>query len=419
MWQGLAQWFQSILSAVGNALSFAPPWAVSLVLLVGATAAAWSLHAAILAILHRLLRGRRPYLRSVLDETRNPTRFGLLLIALAIALPTAPLGPDTKSVIARLLVLGAICLLGWMAMTALHLGANLYLRRFRIDVDDNLLARKHLTQVRVLMRVLNTVIVLVTLGFGLMTFEAVRQYGVSLFASAGVAGIVFGLAAQPVLSNLIAGVQLAVTQPIRLEDAVTVQNQYGWIEEITATYVVIRLEDQRRMIVPLNFFIQQPFYNWTRQAAPTIGNIVLYLDYAAPIDVIRKKAIELVAKAKQGNAKVTSVQVNQRKRRSDRGSYSGGFGFGRYYGQCQRRSARKVDRFPAAGASRGAAAAPLRSRREYRAAIGRSARASHLTRALIAQSRLRDQGCCDPSRAATIAAHSAANSPVAGARPAC
>jgi len=309
MWQDLVQSAQSALSALGNALSFAPPWAVSLVLLVGATAAAWLLHAAILAVLRRLLRGRRPYLRSVLDETKNPTRLGLLLVALAIALPTAPLGSDTKSVIARLLVLGAICLLGWMAMTALHIAANLYLMRFRIDVEDNLLARTHVTQVRVLMRVLDTIIVLVTLGFALMTFEAVRQYGVSLFASAGVAGVVFGLAAQPVLSNLIAGVQLAITQPIRLEDAVTVQNQYGWIEEITATYVVIRLEDQRRMIVPLNFFIQQPFYNWTRQAVPTIGNIVLYLDYAAPVDVIRKKAIELVAEAKQDNAKVTSVQV--------------------------------------------------------------------------------------------------------------
>ncbi len=309
MWQDLVQGVQSILVAIGRALSFAPPWVVSLVILVAATAAAWSLHAAILAVLRRLLHGRRPYLQSVLDQTRNLTRFGLLLVALAIALPTAPLGSDTKNVIARLLVLGVICLLGWMAMTAVHIAANLYLMRFRIDVEDNLLARKHITQVRVLMRVLDTIIVLVTLGFALMTFEAVRQYGVSLFASAGVAGVVFGLAAQPVLSNLIAGVQLAVTQPIRLEDAVSVQNQYGWIEEITATYVVIRLEDQRRMIVPLNFFIQQPFYNWTRQAAPTIGNIALYLDFAAPVDVIRKKVIELVAEAKHGNAKVTSVQV--------------------------------------------------------------------------------------------------------------
>ncbi len=309
MWQDLVQRVRSILSALGNALSFAPQWAVALLILAAATAAAWLLHAAILAVLRRLFHGRRPYLRSVLEQTRNPTRFALLLIAIAIALPTAPLGADTKTVLVRILVLGTICLLGWIALTAAHIVANLYLMRFRIDVEDNLLARKHVTQVRVLLRALDTVIVLVTVGFALMTFDAVRQYGVSLFASAGVAGFVFGLAAQPVLSNLIAGVQIAVTQPIRLEDAVTVQNEYGWIEEINATYVVIRLQDQRRLIVPLNFFIQQPFYNWTRQAAPTIGNVVLYLDYAAPVDLIRKKATELVSEMKQDNAKVTSVQV--------------------------------------------------------------------------------------------------------------
>jgi small-conductance mechanosensitive channel len=309
MWNDLVQRIRAILSAIRNTLSFAPPWATSLVILVGTTAVAWLLHAGILAALHRLLRERRPYLRSLLDQTRNPTRFALLLIALAIALPPAPLDAETKRLIARFLLLGTICLLGWMALTAAHIAANLYLLRFRLDVEDNLLARKHVTQVQVLLRALDTVIVIVTLGFALMTFEAVRQYGVSLFASAGIAGVVFGLAAQPVLSNLIAGVQLAVTQPIRLEDAVTVQNQYGWIEEITATYVVLRLEDQRRFIVPLNFFIQQPFYNWTRRAAPTLGAVVLYLDYAAQMDLIRKKAAELVADTHLGHARVTAVQV--------------------------------------------------------------------------------------------------------------
>ncbi len=309
MWQDLVQRARSVLNALGKALSFAPPWAVALVILAVATAAAWLLHAVILAVLNRLFQGRRPYLSSVLNQTRNPTRLALLLIAVAIALPTAPLGADIKTMVVRFLVLGTICLLGWIAMTAAHIAANLYLMRFRFDIGDNLLARKHVTQVRVLLRTADTIVVLVTLGFALMTFDAVRQYGVSLFASAGVAGVVFGLAAQPVLSNLITGVQLAVTQPIRLEDAVTVQNQYGWIEEINATYVVLRLEDQRRMIVPLNNFIQQPFYNWTRQAAPTIGKVVLYLDYAAPIELLRKKAAEIVAETKQGNPRLTSVQV--------------------------------------------------------------------------------------------------------------
>lgn len=309
MWHDFVVRARSILTDLGDTLSFAPPWAVSAVILFVATAAAWLLHALFIAGLRRLFGGSRPYLLSLLRATKNPARLALLLIALAIALPIAPLGSDSKLVIVRFIVLGTICLLGWIALTATNIGANFYLLRFRVDIDDNLLARKHMTQVRVLLRVADTVIVLITLGCALMTFDAVRQYGVSLFASAGVAGVVFGLAAQPVLSNLIAGVQIAITQPIRLEDAVTVQNQYGWIEEISATYVVIRLEDQRRMIVPLNFFIQQPFYNWTRRAAPTVGNITFFLDYAAPIDVIRSKAADLVAEVRQGNARVTIVQV--------------------------------------------------------------------------------------------------------------
>jgi len=309
MWQDFSQNLRSQLSDLTRALSFAPAWAVSFVLLVSAVIVAWLLHEAVLAAMRRLLHGRRPYLRMVIEATKKPTRLALLILALAIALPAAPLGAETMTVLARILGLATICLLGWIALTVLQIAANLYLSNFRIDVADNFLARKHVTQIRVLVRVLDTVIILITLGFALMTFDSVRQYGVSLFASAGVAGVVFGLAAQPVLSNLIAGVQLAVTQPIRLEDAVTVQNEYGWIEEITATYVVIRLWDLRRLIVPLNFFIQQPFYNWTRQAAANMGTVLLYLDYAAPIDRIRQKAGEIVAQSQQLSGKVINVQV--------------------------------------------------------------------------------------------------------------
>ena len=309
MWQDLTQNLQSELRALRDALSFAPPWVVSFVLLVSAVVVAWLSYAAILAVARRLLRGRRPYLLSMLNATKNPARLGLLLLALAITLPTTPLGPETRTVLAQCLLLATIFLLGWIATTALEIAATLYLLRFRLDVDDNLLARKHVTQIRVLVRVLDTVIFLITAGFALMTFDAVRQYGVSLFASAGVAGIVAGLAARPVLSNLIAGVQLAVTQPIRIEDAVTVENEYGWIEEITSTYVVIRLWDLRRLIVPLTYFIEKPFYSWTRHATNYIGSVLLYLDYGAPVDRIRQKAAELVAQSKLASGKVTSVQV--------------------------------------------------------------------------------------------------------------
>jgi small-conductance mechanosensitive channel len=309
MWQDLTQNLQSELRAFRNALSFAPPWAVSFVLLVSAVAVAWLSHAAILAAAQRILRGRRPYLLSMLNATKNPARFGLLLFALAITLPTTPLGPETRTVLAQCLLLATVFLLGWIATAALEIAATIYLRKFRLDVEDNLLARKHITQIRVLVRVLDTMIILITLGFALMSFDAVRQYGVSLFASAGVAGIVAGLAARPVLSNLFAGVQIAVTQPIRIEDAVTVENEYGWIEEITSTYVVIRLWDLRRLIVPLTYFIEKPFYNWTRHAAHYIGSVLLYLDYGAPVDRIRRKATELVAQSKLASGKVTGVQV--------------------------------------------------------------------------------------------------------------
>jgi small-conductance mechanosensitive channel len=308
MLQDITHNLQDELTGLRGTLSFAPAWAVSLLVVVIALAVAWLLHAAILVTLRRLLRGRPAYFRAILDATKDPTRLAFLIVALAISLPTAPVAADTADVFGKILTLATICLIGWIVLTALQIGANFYLLRFRMDVEDNLMARKHVTQVRVLVRALDTVIIILTLGFALMTFDSVRQFGVSLFASAGVAGVVFGLAAQPVLSNLIAGVQLAVTQPIRLEDAVTVQNEYGFIEEINATYVVIRLWDLRRLIVPLNFFIQQPFYNWTRQATANIGTVALFLDYSAPIDRIRDKTAEFVAQSKI-DGKVVSVQV--------------------------------------------------------------------------------------------------------------
>jgi small-conductance mechanosensitive channel len=309
MWQDLSQGVHAKFAALGQALQFAPAWAISLVIVAGAVVAAWLLHAAILVVLRRLFHGRRPYLQSVLDQSRNPARLGLLLIALAIALAVAPLGPATTALLARLLGLATICLIGWTAVIALNIAADLYLMRFRLDVADNLLARKHVTQVRVLVRVLDVVIVLVTIGFALMTFEAVRQYGVTLFASAGVAGIVAGLAARPVLTNFLAGVQLAVAQPIRIDDAIIVENEWGNVEEITFSYVVVRLWDLRRMVVPLSYFIEKPFQNWTRVGGELIGTVLFYVDYTAPVGVIRDKLTQIASQSKLWNGQVVNLQV--------------------------------------------------------------------------------------------------------------
>jgi small-conductance mechanosensitive channel len=307
MWQATIQHLQSLFA---GRLASAEDWLISAALLVAAAVAALLLHAAILTIVRRALGERRPFLRTVLGNTKSPIRFGLLLIALAITLPTTPLAGDTKALIARLLGLATICLLGWIAVTVLHIAADLYLLRFRIDVADNLLARKHVTQVRVLERVLDVVIVLITAGCALMTFEAVRQFGVTLFASAGVAGIIAGLAARPVLTNFLAGVQIAVAQPIRIDDAVIVENEWGNIEEITFTYVVVRLWDWRRMVVPLSYFIEKPFQNWTRVGGELIGSVFLYVDHTAPVDAIRNKLSEIASQSKLWNGKVVNLQVS-------------------------------------------------------------------------------------------------------------
>jgi len=307
MWRAAIERLQS---EFGATLSSAADWAISAALLVGAAIAALLLHAAVLACVRRVLGERQRFARTVLGATKGPTRLALLLMALAIALPTTPLAGDTKDLLARLIGLATICLLGWVAATVLHIAADLYLARLRTDVADNLMARKHVTQVRVLLRVLDVMIVLVTVGFALMTFQAVRQFGVTLFASAGVAGIIAGLAARPVLTNFLAGVQIAVAQPIRIDDAVIVENEWGNVEEITFSYVVLKLWDLRRMVVPLSYFIEKPFQNWTRIGGELIGTVFLYVDHTAPIAAIRSKLAEIATQSKLWNGKVVSLQVS-------------------------------------------------------------------------------------------------------------
>ena len=187
----------------------------------------------------------------------------------------------------------------------------MHLRKFTLDAEDNFLARKHVTQSRILVRLAGWLIVILTVSAILMTFDGVRQWGVSLLAAGGAAGIVVGFAFQPVLKNLIAGIQLAVTQPIRIDDAVIVEGEWGWVEEITGTYVVIKVWDWRRLVVPLSYFIEQPFQNWTRDSSSLIGGVLLYLDHCADIKRLRTKTEEICRASKLWDGNVCHVQVNE------------------------------------------------------------------------------------------------------------
>jgi small-conductance mechanosensitive channel len=304
---------RSALIQIKDCLAWLPNPVVAVLIVALAAGIALVLHTWLRKLTRRLLGRRYATLLAIFKQTHGQSRLALLIIAMMIALPVAPIPPDVGQWLSRMLLMAMIGLVGWSAIMALHIGANLYLRRFRLDVHDNLLARKHNTQVRVLLRTTDAFLVLLTIGAALMSFPAVRQYGYSLFASAGVAGIVAGFAARPVLSNLFAGVQLAMTQPIRIDDVVIVEGEWGTIEEITTTYVVVRIWDLRRLVVPLSYFIEKPFQNWTRENAALIGVVYFFLDYRAPIGVIRNKLEDIVKQSKDWNGKTVSLLVTDSK----------------------------------------------------------------------------------------------------------
>jgi small-conductance mechanosensitive channel len=299
----------ALASSLRDALYWAPEWAPSVALLLLAALLALVVHRIILIALRRAFGERHPYLVSLVRRANGPLALALIAFALSVVLESAPFDPVVSAALARILLLAFIVLAGWIAHIAVETTSTLYLRRFETGSADNLLARKHVTQVRILKRAAHTLIVVITLSAALMTFEPVRQYGVSLFASAGVAGLIVGLAARPVLSNLFAGIQLAMTQPVRLDDQVMVENEIGRIEEITSTYVVIRLWDLRRMIVPLSYFIEKPFQNWSRESTNLIGAVQLHVDYTAPIERIRAKVLEIVKASKLWDGEVAKLQV--------------------------------------------------------------------------------------------------------------
>jgi small-conductance mechanosensitive channel len=288
---------------------WAPDWALSLAVLAVSILAGEVAYHLLFRVLTRLLGGRAVFWRSLVSGATGPARMALMIMAVFVGTGIAPLTPLQTLVIRHVLTVCFISLLGWLALSALSLWTTIYLRRFRIDIEDNLLARKHVTQSRILQRVAATMIVLFTVAADLMTFESVRQYGVSLLASAGAAGIVLGLALQPLLKNIVAGVQLAITQPIRLEDAVIVEGEWGNVEEITSTYVVVRLWDWRRMVLPLSYFIEKPFQNWTRSDAALIGTVMLYVDYSAPIGEMRRRLTEIAEASPIWDRRVVNMQV--------------------------------------------------------------------------------------------------------------
>jgi small-conductance mechanosensitive channel len=236
-------------------------------------------------------------------------RLVLPLIALILSLPLFRIPADFQIVVRSglsILIIVFIAAVLFQAVRAIEEGI---LKQFRVDVDDNLEARKLHTQVTVLKKLAYVLIGIFALASILMMFESLRQVGTSILASAGIAGIIIGFAPQRSLATLLAGFQIAITQPIRLDDVVIVENEWGRIEEITLTYVVVRIWDLRRLVLPIDYFITQPFQNWTRTSADILGTVFLRVDYTVPLAELRAEMERVVEASPKWDRKVKVLQV--------------------------------------------------------------------------------------------------------------
>ncbi|MCS5490850.1 mechanosensitive ion channel family protein [Algoriphagus limi] len=204
----------------------------------------------------------------------------------------------------------------WCLLVLTGILKRIFLKQFDISQEDNLRARKIYTQLNILQKIVNFVIIILGVGLILVSFDPIRKIGVGLFASAGVAGIIIGFSAQKAIGTLIAGIQIAFAQPFRLDDAVVVEGEWGWIEEINLTYVVVRIWDQRRLVLPTTYFLEKPFQNWTRTSADIIGSVFIYTDYTVSFDAMREELDRILENTNLWDKKVKVLQVTDAKERT-------------------------------------------------------------------------------------------------------
>ncbi len=285
-------------------------WLISGAILVGAIVLALVIHFILFFLAERLLRRKQEATPSLFARrVKKSTRLIFPLLALVLAIPLAPLPADLKSMLQHALGLGVIATIGWAIIILTELAGNIIFARYSMDAPDNLAARRIRTQTQVLQRIATLSVSIVTASIMLMTFPAVRHLGVSLLASAGLAGLIVGMAARSTLSSLIAGIQVALTQPIRIEDAVVLEGEWGWIEEINTTYVVVRLWDLRRLVVPLSYFIEKPFQNWTRTTADLLATAMIYVDYSTPVQELREELHRILQSTELWDKRTWALQV--------------------------------------------------------------------------------------------------------------
>ena len=246
---------------------------------------------------------------SIAERLQGPARLLCACLFAEVALAFAVIPVELSVPVRLLLHLGLIAGVAWLSIRAMLVLRDYMLATYRVDMADNLRSRQILTQFRIIRTVTTFVVLVVAIGVLLMSFGTVRQFGVTMLASAGIVGIVLGLAAQSTLSNILAGLQIAFTEPLRIDDVVIVENEWGRIEEITLTYIVVRIWDLRRLVLPITYFTQTQFQNWTRVTADLLGTAYFYVDYTVPVEAVRDALHKVLKGTPLWDQKVWGLQV--------------------------------------------------------------------------------------------------------------
>jgi small-conductance mechanosensitive channel len=286
-------------------------WLWPAIILAGSVFVALIVHSVFFAVAKRVTkRTGGPIGNSLVRHAEAPTRWIFPLLAIILALPILPVRDELVQIVRHVVGLGTIAAVAWVVMLLADVFGDAVYARYRTDIADNLTARRIRTQIAVLRRIFTLLVIVITAAIISMTFPAIHQLGTSLLASAGIAGIIVGMAMKSTLSSLIAGLQIALTQPIRIDDVVIVAGEWGWIEEILTTYVVVRTWDLRRLVVPLSYFIENVFQNWTRNTSDLLAYVYIYVDYTVPVEELRQEFRRILESTPLWDQKVCVLQVS-------------------------------------------------------------------------------------------------------------
>lgn len=290
-------------------LSGAPSWVPAVLLVTLSLALGFLARFTLLRFIRYWQNRDRKLFKSLEKHLHGSMFLFIPLLLISIGLNYVNIEPESISFITSTIHIFIILSFCSVLIRLINVAQDMLFIRYDINLSNNLRARKIRTQIMYVKKVAIVILVTVCLSLILLSFPGVRQFGTTILAGAGVAGIIIGFALQKSLVNLFAGIQIAFTQPIKIDDAVVVEKEWGWIEEINLTYVVVRLWDLRRLVLPITYFTENPFQNWTRNNAQILGSVFLYLDYSMPLEPLRKHFEKVLSETKLWDRETQVLQV--------------------------------------------------------------------------------------------------------------